>query len=208
MALVPARRQQEDDEFVTDASFDGTKVKRGAGASEASGVRIDRGTGFGRAATGGRVRSRQPRRPSQPSGSEKRAIASPRRRQQAARNLVTAPDRDQLPDGRFPRDTAGDTDALLQAPIAGLTEGAVGQEDASFKQVTDPGTGLTVPNQADRDTKAAFRRFFDTSFRPGVNSQIPSQRDRNADPTRASFQNQFFPSETLKDSGIKKRTFF
>lgn len=183
MALVPASRQQDDDGFGDNDPFD-------------TGVRVDRGTGFGMSRTGGRVRSRQPRRPNPPTQPDRRPIASPERQREAGENLVGA--------GL----ETGDANALLQAPIAGLTPGAVTQEGSRFKRVTDSTTGISVPDQGDPDTKAAFRRFFDTSFRPGVNSQIPSQRDRNADPTRAAFQSTFFPSETLSDLGIGKRKSF
>jgi len=211
MALVQ-RSNTEQDEIDRDAGiirntpfsqFENQPQRGG----NADGVRVDRGSGFGRARTGGRVRSRQPRRPSTPQASKRREIASPERQREAGRNLVSFPDKVRGPFNPFgaeERDFAGDANALLQAPIGGLDVNAVPQESAMFKQVTDPVSGLTVPDQGDEDTKAAFKRFFDTSFRPGVNSQIPSQRDRNADPTRAAFQNRFFPSETLSDLGIGK----
>jgi len=255
MALVSSRREEENQEFVGDASLAGNlKVKRGFGGSDSGairntpftsggnsnvkvdrggrsssrnasgstpftsggseGIRIDRGSGFGRAGTGGRVRSRQPRRPSAPQAERRRAIASPERQRQAGRNLVSQPDKVKGPFNPFgaePRDFAGDANALLQAPIGGLTEGAVTQQAGKFKQVTDPVSGFTVPDQADKKTKAAFRRFFDTSLEHSIRtggSQIPSQRDRNADPTRAAFQNTFFPSETLSDLGIGKQKTF
>ncbi len=224
MALVPGKRENDNDEFVGDASFDGTQVKRGFRGADSgairntpfsdfgnqpkrgggdAGLQVHRGSGFGKARTGGRVRSSQPRRPSAPNKQqERRTIASPLRQRQAGENLVSAPNKNELPGGSRERDREGDVNALLQSPIAGLTQGAVTQQDARFKSVTDPGTGITVPDQGDDATKAAFKRFFDTSFRPGINSQTPSQRDRNADPTRAAFQNRFFRSETLKDLGI------
>lgn len=216
MALHPTRSNDQDDidrdaGIIRNTPFSDFENQPTRGGNS-TGVRVDRGSGFGRSRTGGRVRSRQPRRPrSPPSRLNRRAIASPERQRQAGRNLVSAPDKVRSifnPGGAPPRDFAGDRNALLQAPIAGLDEGAVRQEAGRFKQVSDPVTGLSVPDQGDEDTKAAFKRFFDTSFRPGVNSQIPSQRDRNADPTRASFQNRFFPSETLSDLDIGKRRSF
>lgn len=203
MALHPPRSNDQDDIDRDAGIIRNTPFSQFANqptrGGESAGVAVDRGSGFGRARTGGRVRSRQPRRPSAPRTQDRRPIASPQRQREAARriSLVVA---------RHPEE--GDREALLQAPIAGLDAGAVRQEAGRFKQVSDPVTGLSVPDQGDEETKAAFKRFFDTSFRPDVNSQIPSQRDRNADPTRASFQNAFFPSETLGDLGIgKKRSF-
>ncbi len=185
---------------------------------------------------GKRVRSRQPRRPGTLTATKSgnRDIATPERRRLAARNLVTAPDKRPGPfgfslDPKPPRDKAGDQNALLQAPIAGLSEGAVDQvsegqisslrteareaggsnkRTGGFQSVTDRASGFTVPDQGDKVTREAFKRFFDTSLRPGTNSQIPGQADRDRDPTRAAFQNRFFPSETLSDAGIKKKTFF
>jgi hypothetical protein len=143
------------------------------------------GTEFqARGSAGGRTRST--RRP--PSRTPEGPTQS--RVQDAARNLVTAPDRGEV------RDKAGDQAALLApgAGIGGLDENAVAQRGGNFKSVTDPLSGFSVPNQADPATKEAFGRFF-----KGGNQ---TQEGRNADPTRVAFQNRFFKSETLKDAGL------
>jgi hypothetical protein len=100
------------------------------------------------------------------------------------------------PDASGPQpDTAANQAALLApgAGIAGLSDTAVAQEGANFDSVTDPGSGFTVPNQADPQTRESFNRFFKGG---------KSQKGRDADPTRVAFQNRFFPSETLKDAGV------
>jgi hypothetical protein len=217
MPLVTSNRVQEDEDrdagVIRNTPFSafGDQPQRGG---DDSGVEVIRGSGFGRARTGGRVRSRSPRRPNSLRSSDRRPIASPERQREAGRNLVTAENRGSTPFDLIqkpPRDTAGDANALLQAPIGGLDENAVTQENTRFASVTDPISGHRVPNQADPKTREAFGRFFDTSLENSIRtlgSQTPSQRDRNADPTRAAFQNQFFRSETLADVGIGKRKSF
>jgi len=87
---------------------------------------------------------------------------------------------------------------LLRGPgIASLSDRSVDQKGGSFKSITDPITGFSVPNLADDETGAAFDRFFAND--PSSFNQGPSQSQIDSDPTRAAFQNRFFPSETLAD---------
>lgn len=95
---------------------------------------------------------------------------------------------------------------LFQAPIAGLSSGAVAQKGAKFASVTDTyGSGETVPNLADKRTKEAFNRYFAPNRAIGgdiganYRGVTDAQQLRDQDPTRIAFQNQFFDSETLKD---------
>jgi hypothetical protein len=118
----------------------------------------------------------------------------------AAENLVSAPDRGEIRDSDF------DTAALQSAGIAGLDENAVAQQRGRFSSVSDPETGFTVPNLADPNTNAAFNRFYGgrTTFgnrKTSNTTGVSNPGFQNQDPTRASFQNRFFPSETLKDVG-------
>jgi len=139
------------------------------------------------------------------------------RQQEAARNLVTFPDKrpgpfDFKPDFKE-RDPSGDLAALSLPGIAGRSEAGVRQESpeaftAPGSSVTDPLSGFSVPNQADPEIRAAFERFFgarDSNFIPGQEADAQALRD--ADPTRVAFQNRFFPSETLADAGVRNRKF-
>ena len=115
---------------------------------------------------------------------------------QAARNLVSAP-------GRGDQRSFGERTGALLAPnagIAGLNEDAVLQRSGGFESVAG------VPNLADDKTRAAFNRFFGgrTTFGNKPTSKV-SQKQANADPTRANFQNFFFPSQTLADAGVGQR---
>jgi hypothetical protein len=164
---------------------EGDGVVRRSFRDQAAGSDVLRtGTEFqARGSAGGRTAAQ--RRPP----ARREAPPDPSRVQEAARHLVTAPDRGEN------RDTAGDQQALLApgAGIGGLSENAVAQKGANFDSVSDPLSGFSVPNQADPTTKAAFNRF----FKKGGSTQ----ESRDADPTRVAFQNRFFPSETLSDAG-------
>jgi hypothetical protein len=104
-------------------------------------------------------------------------------------------------------DTSNDSDSrltsvgnLYQAPIAGLSSGAVAQKQEDFDTVSDPLSGFSVPNLADQKTKEAFNRFFAPgSVGSDYRGVTDAQQLRDQDPTRIAFQNQFFASETLKD---------
>ena len=129
---------------------------------------------------------------------KRKVIFSPERQRQAGENLVSRPDKGEV------RDRAEDQAALLQSPIAGLSANSVEQQSGSFATTRDPLSGAIIPNLADPDTKAAFERFFETGI-DGNPGQTPGQEARDADPTRAAFQNKFFKSETLKDLGFKNK---
>jgi len=165
------------------------------------------------------------RRPSQTARSEARFKLArgqtiQERQREAAKNLVTGRRRNEE------RDRSGDLAALSLPGIAGRSEAGVQQVserelfaeneqqlndpgfEGGFQSVTDPLSGFTVPNQGDPKTRAAFERFFnarDSQFLPGQEGE--AQKLRDADPTRVAFQNRFFPSETLKDAGVKNRRF-
>ena len=93
---------------------------------------------------------------------------------------------------------------LFDAPIAGLSEGAVEQTSGNrFATVTDPGTGFSAPNYADDFTREAAQRYFRGGSSGPILGELSgvNQQTRDADPTRIDFQNQFFPSQTLTDVG-------
>jgi len=140
------------------------------------------------------------------------------RQREAAKNLVTEPDKRPGPfdfdSGDFKeRDPSGDLAVLSLPGIAGRSEAGVEQIspqafDVPGSSVRDPLSGFSVPNQGDPEIKAAFERFFearDSNFLPGQEGD--AQRLRDADPTRVAFQNRFFPSETLKDAGVENKRF-
>ena len=139
-------------------------------------------------------------------------VASQEAQRNAAENLVSSPNRGELRDSDF------DFQALASAGVGGLTEGAVKQRNEYFSQVTDTfGSGETVPNLGDQRTKEAFDRYFGgrTQFgnrktsKPsggsGASFGVSNPGFQDKDPTRVAFQNQFFPSETLKDVGGNNR---
>ncbi len=158
-------------------------------------------------------RPRRPRRlsrPSPPKPPETPDRASLADVRAGKTSLVTASTRQ----GMFPRagteseeQRKANIQNLFQAPIAGLSSGAVAQQNVKkFASVTDVyGSGAEVPDLGDQRTKEAFNRFYAPSrliagdvaqdFR-GISD---AQKLRDQDPTRIAFRNQFMASETLKD---------
>lgn len=157
-------------------------------------------------------RPRRPRRlsrPSPPKPPETPDRASLADVRAGKSSLVTASTRQ----GLFPRagteskeQREANIQNLFQAPIAGLSAGAVAQKNTEFESVTDTyGSGIEVPNLADQKTKEAFNRFYAPSrliageVGQDYRGVSDAQKLRDQDPTRIAFQNQFMASETLKD---------
>jgi len=122
-------------------------------------------------------------------------------RQAAARRLVTRPNKGE------DIDRSQDFEQLSGPGIAKLSENAIAQEKGNFSSVVDPISGFRVADLGDPETRLAHDRFFKPQSL-GFGEEQSAQALRDADPTRASFQNRFFPSETLGDVGIGKNRRF
>ncbi len=206
MAIVTSSRSQEPDgDTVRNQSFSQVADEQRVGPP-AGVIRPDARPA---PVSGGRRSFSRPSRASTqrpPGNAESRPgqirISGLEAQQGAARDLVTGSNANELTDEDFaPED-------LLSAGIAGLSEEAVAQQGRGFSSVgfSIPGfigPRVKVPNFGNQRTADAANRFFSAGANPAPESG--NQRAADKDPTRARFQSQFFPSETLKDVGVGKR---